>query len=113
MRTHYCGDINASLIGDEVTVAGWVHRRRDHGGVIFIDLRDRSGILQVVCDPDTEELFAMAERVRGEFVLSIRGKIRPRPEGTVNPDMPTGQVEVLGLELEVLNSAETPPFLRN
>ena len=110
MRTHYCGDINASLIGDEVTVAGWVHRRRDHGGVIFIDLRDRSGILQVVCDPDTEELFAMAERVRGEFVLSIRGKIRPRPEGTVNANMASGEVEMLALDLTILNAAETPPF---
>ena len=110
MRTHYCGDINASLIGNEVTVAGWVHRRRDHGGVIFIDLRDRSGILQVVCDPDTEELFAMAERVRGEFVLSIRGKIRPRPEGTVNANMASGEVEMLALDLTILNAAETPPF---
>jgi aspartyl-tRNA synthetase len=90
MRTHYCGDINASLNDQEVTVAGWVHRRRDHGGVIFIDLRDRSGILQVVCDPDTAELFALAERIRSEFVLSIRGRVRPRPEGTVNPNMPSG-----------------------
>jgi aspartyl-tRNA synthetase len=110
MRTHYCGDINASLNDQEVTVAGWVHRRRDHGGVIFIDLRDRSGILQVVCDPDTAELFALAERIRSEFVLSIRGRVRPRPEGTVNPNMPSGEVEMLALELTILNSAETPPF---
>jgi aspartyl-tRNA synthetase len=110
MRTHYCGDINASLNGEEVTVAGWVHRRRDHGGVIFIDLRDRSGILQVVCDPDTVELFALAERVRGEFVLSITGKVRPRPEGTVNPNMPSGEVEMLATDLKILNAAETPPF---
>jgi aspartyl-tRNA synthetase len=110
MRTHYCGDINASLNGEEVTVAGWVHRRRDHGGVIFIDLRDRSGILQVVCDPDTVELFALAERVRGEFVLSITGKVRPRPEGTVNPNMPSGEVEMLATDLTILNAAETPPF---
>ena len=110
MRTHYCGDINASLNGEEVTVAGWVHRRRDHGGVIFIDLRDRSGILQVVCDPDTVELFALAERVRGEFVLSITGKVRPRPEGTVNPNMPSGEVEMLATGLTILNAAETPPF---
>jgi aspartyl-tRNA synthetase len=110
MRTHYCGDINASLNGEELTVAGWVHRRRDHGGVIFIDLRDRSGILQVVCDPDTAELFALAERVRGEYVLAIKGKIRPRPEGTVNPNMPSGEVEMLALDLTILNAAETPPF---
>jgi aspartyl-tRNA synthetase len=110
MRTHYCGDINASLNDQEVTVAGWVHRRRDHGGVIFIDLRDRSGILQVVCDPDTAELFALAERVRSEFVLSIRGRVRPRPEGTVNPNMPSGEVEMLALDLTILNTAETPPF---
>ena len=110
MRTHYCGDINASLNDQEVTVAGWVHRRRDHGGVIFIDLRDRSGILQVVCDPDTAELFALAERIRSEFVLSIRGRVRPRPEGTVNPNMPSGEVELLALDLTILNSAETPPF---
>jgi len=110
MRTHYCGDINASLNGEEVTVAGWVHRRRDHGGVIFIDLRDRSGILQVVCDPDTVELFALAERVRGEFVLSIKGKVRPRPEGTANLNMPSGEVEMLATDLTILNAAETPPF---
>ena len=110
MRTHYCGDVNAGLDGSEITVAGWVHRRRDHGGVIFIDLRDRSGLLQVVCDPDTEELFALAERVRSEFVLKIRGRVRPRPEGTVNPNMPSGEVEMLALELEILNAAETPPF---
>ena len=79
MRTHYCGDINASLDGQEVEVAGWVHRRRDHGGVIFIDLRDRSGLLQVVCDPDTEELFALAERVRSEFVLKVKGRASEKP----------------------------------
>jgi aspartyl-tRNA synthetase len=110
MRTHYCGEITASLNGQEVAVAGWVHRRRDHGGVIFIDLRDRSGILQVVCDPDTAELFALAERVRSEFVLAIKGKVRPRPEGTVNPNMPSGEVELLATELTILNAAETPPF---
>jgi aspartyl-tRNA synthetase len=110
MRTHYCGDINASLDGQEVEVAGWVHRRRDHGGVIFIDLRDRSGLLQVVCDPDTEALFALAERVRSEFVLKVKGRIRPRPEGTINPNLPSGEVEMLALELEILNASETPPF---
>ncbi len=110
MRTHYCGDVNASLDGSEVSVAGWVHRRRDHGGVIFIDLRDRSGILQVVCDPDTAELFAMAEKIRSEFVLTIKGRVRPRPAGTENPNMASGAVELLALELEILNAAETPPF---
>jgi len=110
MRTHYCGEVNASLIGEEVRVAGWVHRRRDHGGVIFIDLRDRDGILQVVCDPDDAELFAKAERIRSEFVLSIKGKVRARPEGTVNPNMPSGEVEILALEVDILNAAETPPF---
>ena len=110
MRTHYCGDVNASHDGTEITVAGWVHRRRDHGGVIFVDLRDRSGILQVVCDPDTAELFALAERVRSEFVLTIRGRIRPRPEGTVNSNMASGEVEMLALDLKILNASETPPF---
>ena len=110
MRTHYCGDINATLTGEEIEVAGWVHRRRDHGGVIFIDLRDREGILQVVCDPDTAELFAQAERIRSEFVLAIKGKVRPRPEGTVNSNMPSGEIEVLATELTILNAAETPPF---
>ena len=110
MRTHYCGDINATLTGEEIAVTGWVHRRRDHGGVIFIDLRDREGILQVVCDPDTAELFAQAERIRSEFVLAIKGKVRPRPEGTINPNMPSGDCEVLATELTILNAAETPPF---
>ena len=110
MRTHYCGDVTASLDGSEIAVAGWVHRRRDHGGVIFIDLRDRRGILQVVCDPDTAELFALAERIRSEYVLAIKGRVRPRPEGTENPNMPSGAVEMLALELQILNAAETPPF---
>jgi aspartyl-tRNA synthetase len=110
MRTHYCGEIDSSADGQEVTVAGWVHRRRDHGGVIFIDLRDREGLLQVVFDPDTPEIFALAERIRGEYVLSIKGRVRPRPEGTVNPNLPTGEVEVLASELTVLNESETPPF---
>jgi len=110
MRTQYCGEINASNIGDEITVAGWVHRRRDHGGVIFIDLRDREGLLQVVFDPDRPEIFAEAERIRSEYVLKVKGLVRPRPEGTVNPNMRTGGVEVLAHELETLNKAETPPF---
>ncbi len=110
MRTQYCGNLNASFIDQEVELCGWVHRRRDHGGVIFIDLRDREGLIQVVYDPDLEEVFAQAEQVRNEFVLRIKGRVRARPEGTVNPDLPTGEVEVLGLELEVLNKSDTPPF---
>ena len=110
MRSLYCGELNEDHLDQEVTLCGWVHRRRDHGGVIFVDLRDHRGLLQVVFDPDTEATFATAERVRNEYVLQVRGRVRRRPEGTVNPDMPTGQVEVLGLELNVLNAAETPPF---
>ena len=111
MRSHYCGHINESHIDDTVTLCGWVHRRRDHGGVIFIDLRDREGISQVVFDPDTVEAFATAEGVRNEFVLKVTGRVRARPEGTENSDMPTGMVEVLGKELEILNRADTPPFM--
>ena len=110
MRTHYCGDVTEALVGQEVALCGWVHRRRDHGGVIFLDLRDREGLVQVVFDPDTEEAFAIAEQIRSEYVIRIEGRVRPRPEGTVNPDLPTGQIEVLGKTLEVLNRAETPPF---
>ena len=110
MRSHYCGEINESLNGTEIEVCGWVHRRRDHGGVIFIDLRDREGLLQVVFDPDRAEIFAQAERIRSEFVLKVKGLVRSRPEGTVNPNMRTGQVEVLAHELEILNKSETPPF---
>jgi aspartyl-tRNA synthetase len=110
MRSHYCGQVTEDLLGQEVVLCGWVHRRRDHGGVIFIDLRDREGIVQVVFDPDTEEAFATAEQVRSEFVLQVEGRVRGGPEGTVNPDMVTGQVEVLGHALTVLNAAETPPF---
>jgi aspartyl-tRNA synthetase len=110
MRSHYCGQVTEDLLGQEVVLCGWVHRRRDHGGVIFIDLRDREGIVQVVFDPDTEEAFATAEQVRSEFVLQVEGRVRERPEGTVNPDMVTGQVEVLGHALTVLNTADTPPF---
>lgn len=110
MRSHYCGDIDESLVGQAVAVAGWVHRRRDHGGVIFVDLRDREGLLQVVFDPDRPEIFAEAERIRGEYVLAVKGKIRRRPEGTVNPNMPTGQVELLAEQLTTLNPSATPPF---
>ena len=110
MRSHYCGQVDETLVGSEVSVCGWVHRRRDHGGVIFVDLRDREGLLQVVFDPDRAEIFATAERIRGEYVLAVRGVVRERPEGTINPNMPTGRVEVLATELSVLNRSETPPF---
>lgn len=110
MRSHYCGHLNESHIDQTVTLCGWVHRRRDHGGVIFLDLRDREGVAQVVIDPDTEEAFALAEKVRSEYVLKVTGRVRLRPEGTQNPDMPTGMVEMLGKELEILNASETPPF---
>ncbi len=110
MRSHYSSQIDAELIDQEVTACGWVNTRRDHGGVIFIDLRDHHGILQVVFDPDTPESFAIAERVRNEYVLRIHGRVRRRPEGTVNPDLPTGEIEVLGHSIEILNAAETPPF---
>ena len=110
MRTHYCGEVDESLDGQEIEVCGWVHRRRDHGGVIFIDLRDREGLLQIVFDPDRPEIFAEAERIRSEYVLKIKGRVRPRPEGLINPNMRTGKVEVLALDLEILNKSETPPF---
>ena len=110
MRSHYCGQLNETLVDQEVTLCGWVHRRRDHGGVIFLDMRDRDGIAQVVVDPDTADAFATADRVRNEFVLRIHGRIRLRPEGTQNPNMPTGMIEVLAKQVEVLNTAATPPF---
>ncbi|MFZ0468056.1 MAG: aspartate--tRNA ligase [Thiogranum sp.] len=110
MRTHYCGELNTGHLDQEVTLVGWAHRRRDHGGVIFVDLRDREGRVQVVFDPDTEQTFATAERVRSEFVLQVVGRVRRRPEGTENPDLPTGEVEVLGKQLTIVNAAETPPF---
>ncbi|MDX1754842.1 MAG: aspartate--tRNA ligase [Marinobacter sp.] len=110
MRSHYCGGINESHIDQDVTLCGWVHRRRDHGGVIFLDLRDRDGISQVVFDPDTPDSFALAEKVRSEFVIQVTGRVRRRPAGTENDDMPTGQVELLGRELTILNAAATPPF---
>lgn len=110
MRTQYCGALNASFIDQEVTLCGWVDRRRDHGGVIFIDLRDRDGIVQVVFDPDAKENFETADKVRSEYVLQVKGRVRARSEATVNPNMPTGEVEVYGLEVTILNSAETTPF---
>ena len=111
MRTNYCGEVTESLIDQEVTVCGWVHRRRDHGGVIFIDLRDREGLLQVVYDPDIEDAFATAESVRNEYVLQVKGLVRYRPEGTKNDKLTTGQVEILGKELTILNKSDTPPFM--
>ena len=110
MRTHYCGHVNTSDLDQEVELCGWVNHRRDHGGVIFIDLRDREGRVQVVIDPDTPESFATAEQVRNEYVLKITGKVRRRPEGTVNADIPTGEIEVLCKGIEVLNASETPPI---
>jgi len=110
MRSHYCGVVDAGFIDQEVTLCGWVHRRRDHGGVIFIDLRDREGLIQVVIDPDTPDIFAIAEQVRNEYVLKVSGRVRARPAGPTNDDPPTGQIEVLAKVLSVLNAAETPPF---
>ena len=110
MRSHYCGQVDRSLVGEEIAVAGWAHRRRDHGGVIFIDLRDWEGRLQVVFDPSDPETFAVAERVRGEYVLAVRGRVRERPEGTVNPDLASGEVELAASQVTVLNQAKTPPF---
>ena len=111
MRTNYCGLINEAYLDQTVTVKGWVHRRRDHGGVIFIDLRDREGIVQVVIDPDTPEAFALADSARNEFVLSITGRVRHRPEGTTNDKMVSGKIEILAKEIEILNPAATPPFM--
>jgi aspartyl-tRNA synthetase len=110
MRSHYCGQVTEIQLEQEVSLCGWVNRRRDHGGVIFIDLRDREGLVQVVFDPDRADVFATAERVRNEYVLRVKGRVRARPAGTTNAQLSTGKIEVLGLELEVLNAAETPPF---
>jgi len=110
MRSHYCGALRKEHVGQEITLCGWVHRRRDHGGVIFLDVRDRDGITQVVFDPDREDSFATADSVRNEYVIQLTGIVRDRPEGTINSDMPTGEIEVLGHSLIVLNKAETPPF---
>ncbi len=110
MRSHLCGEVKGDCEGEEVEVYGWVHRRRDHGGVIFLDVRDHSGILQVVFDPDFKDSFEIADSVRNEYVLRATGRVRKRPAGSENPDMVTGEVEVLGSDLEVLNEAKTPPF---
>ncbi len=111
MRSHYCGQLNEQHVGQEVSLCGWAHRRRDHGGVIFVDLRDREGIVQVVFDPDRPESFALAETVRSEFVLQVKGLVRLRPEGTSNAEMGTGRIEVLARDLVILAVAKTPPFL--
>jgi aspartyl-tRNA synthetase len=110
MRSHQCGQVTESLIGQEVTLAGWVNRRRDHGGVIFIDLRDRDGFVQVVCDPDRQEMFSIAEQVRNEYCVQIKGLVRARPAGTENNDLVSGKVELLCHELNILNASVTPPF---
>lgn len=110
MRSHYCGDIRAEHNDDVITLCGWVDRRRDHGGVIFLDVRDREGVVQVVFDPDAGAAFELADKVRSEYVLCLTGKVRMREGNTVNPNMPTGEVEVYGTELEILSSAQTPPF---
>jgi aspartyl-tRNA synthetase len=110
MRSHYCGQVDARLAGKEVTVAGWVHRRRDHGGVIFVDLRDREGLLQVVFDPDEAGVFAQAERLRNEFVIRVKGQVRARPGGTANAQLASGAVELIAKEIEILNRSEPLPF---
>jgi len=109
-RSHYCGQLNKSLDGQKVTLCGWVHRRREHSRVLFLDIRDREGLAQVVFEPDNAALFSEADKVRSEYVVKIHGKVRIRPQGTVNPNIKSGEVEVLGLTIEVLNAAETPPF---
>lgn len=111
MRTHYCGELTKAHVGQEVILCGWAHRRRDHGGVIFIDLRDRKGLAQIVFDPDTAEAFKLAESIRNEFVLKVSCKVRLRPEGTINKNLPTGEVEMLALNIEILNASLTPPFM--
>lgn len=110
MRSQYCGQVTEQQLDQEVTICGWVNKRRDHGGVIFIDLRDREGLVQVVFDPDRAEIFSIAEQVRSEYVLQVKGRVRARDESAVNPNLATGKIEILGMELEVLNTAETPPF---
>ena len=111
MRSHYCGQVNETLLDQEIQLAGWVHRRRDHGGVIFVDLRDREGLVQVVFDPDRAALFKAAESLRSEYVVSVKGKLRKRPAGTENAHLASGKVELLALDMQILNKAETPPFM--
>ena len=111
MRTQYCGLVDQRYIDQSVTLMGWVHRRRDHGGVIFIDLRDREGLVQVVCDPDRADTFATAEKIRMEYVVKVVGRVRARPAGTINEDLVSGHIEVLAHEIEILNASLTPPFM--
>jgi aspartyl-tRNA synthetase len=113
MRSHYCGEVNETLEGQSVKVVGWMHRRRDHGGVIFIDLRDREGLVQVVCNPEDADSFAVAERVRSEYVLQIEGKVQLRPAGSDNSDLRSGKIEIIATKVDILNTAETPPFPLN
>ncbi|MGZ8197627.1 MAG: aspartate--tRNA ligase, partial [Burkholderiales bacterium] len=110
MRSEYCGRVSRKHLGQTVTLNGWVHRRRDHGGVIFVDLRDREGLVQIVCDPDTPRTFATADKLRSEFVVKVVGRVRERPQGTVNPNLVSGEIEVLASEIEILNASLTPPF---
>ena len=109
-RTDYCGLVSRRHLAQQVTLMGWVHRRRDHGGVIFIDLRDREGLVQVVCDPDRAATFATAEKLRNEYVIAITGVVRLRPEGSTNPNLVSGEIEVLAHDITILNVAATPPF---
>ena len=110
MRSEYCGLVNRGHLGQTVTLCGWVHRRRDHGGVILIDLRDREGLVQVVCDPDAPETFKTADRLRAEYVIRVEGRVRERPAGTVNPGLASGEVEVLARTIAILNPSLAPPF---
>ncbi|HRA61224.1 MAG TPA: OB-fold nucleic acid binding domain-containing protein, partial [Burkholderiaceae bacterium] len=110
MRSHYCGLVTETLLGQVVTLCGWVNRRRDHGGVIFVDVRDREGYVQVVCDPDRADMFALAEGLRNEFCIQVKGLVRARPAGTINENLKSGRIEVLCHELVVLNASVTPPF---
>ena len=111
MRTHYCGEVTSKFIGKTVELCGWVHRRRDHGGVVFVDLRDRTGLVQVVFHPDQADVFKVAEKLRSEFVVRVVGVVNARPEGTVNKDLSTGEIEVSVKSLEILNESLTPPFM--
>jgi aspartyl-tRNA synthetase len=111
MRTNYCGLIDTQYLNQTITLFGWVHRRRDHGGVIFIDMRDREGLVQVVCNPDNAVTFQSAEKIRNEFVLKVIGIVRHRPEGTVNSTLISGEIEVLAQSIEILNASLTPPFM--
>src|SRR5690349_12676960 len=110
MRSHYCGQINEQLTGESIQVCGWVHRRRDHGGIIFIDLRDKSGLLQILFEPELGSLFKQAETLRSEFVLQVQGTVRARPSNMVNTNLDTGKIEVIATDLTILSTAETPPF---